>query len=260
MKGSLSEALGLRDREMISLTGAGGKTSLMFCLARELYLEGKRVITTTTTKIMEPRADESPHLFVAQDAEGIRKGVRERLHVYRHLTLAGGRLGAGKLSGIDPELLNNMWDSFEIDAMVVEADGAAGRSIKAPREKEPVIPSSTTLVIAVLGVDGVEKELNDENAFQAKRVSSLTGIPLGEKMTEEGMASLMVHPQGLFKGAPSSSRWIAFLNKVEIQGGFDRGARIARKIFEKAPTRIERVILGQLRSDPPAVEVMIHHP
>ncbi|MCJ7704365.1 MAG: hypothetical protein MUO28_02375, partial [Desulfobacterales bacterium] len=52
--GSLSEALGLRAREMISLTGAGGKTTLLFRLARELSLEGKKVITTTTTKILEP--------------------------------------------------------------------------------------------------------------------------------------------------------------------------------------------------------------
>ncbi|MDI7259853.1 MAG: selenium cofactor biosynthesis protein YqeC [Thermodesulfobacteriota bacterium] len=255
-KGSLSEALGLGTREMISLTGAGGKTTLMFRLAKDLILEGKKVITTTTTKILKPAAEESRHLFVAQDEEKIGEFINHHLDKYRHITLVGERLGAGKLKGILPGLLNNLWNSYEIDAMIIEADGAAGRPVKAPREAEPVIPSSTTLVVAILGVDGVEKELNDENVFQAERVSRLTGIPVGRKMTEEGMALLMVHPEGLFKGAPSTSKLIAFLNKVEILDGLIRANRIAQKIFEKGHPRIERVILGQLRSEPPVAEAI----
>jgi hypothetical protein len=51
---SLTEALGIEAREMISLVGAGGKTTLMFRLAKELSLSGKRLVTTTTTKILEP--------------------------------------------------------------------------------------------------------------------------------------------------------------------------------------------------------------
>ena len=37
----LSESLGLGKREVISLVGAGGKTTLMFRLAKELVLERK---------------------------------------------------------------------------------------------------------------------------------------------------------------------------------------------------------------------------
>ena len=36
----LTEALGLRAKEVISLVGAGGKTTLMFRLAKELSLGG----------------------------------------------------------------------------------------------------------------------------------------------------------------------------------------------------------------------------
>jgi len=255
-KGSLSEALELGAREMISLTGAGGKTTLMFRLARELFLEGKKVVTTTTTKILEPSEDETSHLFVSGDEERIKEFVDRHLDEYGYITLAKERIEGGKLRGISPEFADSLWNLYDIDVLIIEADGAAGRPVKAPREGEPVIPSSTTLVVAILGLDGVGKELNDQNVFQAKQISKLTGIPEDEKITEEGMALLMTHPEGLFKGASNSSRLAAFLNKVDIPDGVAKAKKITRNIFEKKDVKIDRVILGQLKSEPPVVEVI----
>ena len=70
------------------------------------------------------------------------------------------------------------------------------------------------------------------------------------------MAILMTHPEGLFKGAPSSSRVVAFLNKVDIPKGVAKAKSIAQKIFEKKHRQIERVVLGQLKNEPPVVEVI----
>jgi probable selenium-dependent hydroxylase accessory protein YqeC len=254
--GLLSESLGLKKREVISLAGAGGKTTLMFCLAKELFLAGKKVVTTTTTKILEPASGETVSLFINLDEEKLKQFVLEHLDEYRHITIARERLGSGKLKGVSSDLANDLWRSSEIDYVIIEADGAAGRPIKAPREREPVIPSSTTLVVAILGLDGVEMEINEENVFQAERVSKLTGIPMGKKMTDEAMAVLVAHPEGIFKGAPSSSRVIAFLNKVDIRDGVAKAKGIAQKIIERKHPKIERVLLGQLRHEPRVVEVI----
>ncbi len=208
----LIEALGLKEKEVISLVGAGGKTTLMYRLAKELILSGKRVVTTTTTKILEPKPEETNSLFVDSDERKIKDFVWRHLDQYHHLTVARERLGSGKLKGVSPDLVNELWSFDKINTIIVEADGAAGRTVKAPREWEPVIPTSTTVVIAILGVDGVGRELNEENAFHAEGISKITGIPVGERLTDEALAILMVHAGGLFKGAPSSSRVIAFLN------------------------------------------------
>jgi probable selenium-dependent hydroxylase accessory protein YqeC len=112
------------------------------------------------------------------------------------------------------------------------------------------------LVVAILGVDGMEMELNEENVFQPERVSKITGIPMGERLTDEAMAILMTHAEGVFKGAPSSSRVVAFLNKVDIPNGVARAKRIAQKIIEKKNSQIERVVLGQLKNEPPVAEVI----
>jgi len=254
--GELLESLGLKAREMISLAGAGGKTTLMFRLAKELFLKGRRVVTTTTTKILEPASGETVSLFINLDEEELKQFVHKHLDEYKHITIARERLESGKLKGVSSDLVNDFWSSNEIDYIIIEADGAAGRPVKAPREGEPVIPSSTTLVMAILGVDGVEREVNEENVFQAERVSRLTGIPIGEKMTDEAMAILMTHPEGIFKGTPSSSRVIAFLNKVDIPNGVVKGKGIAQKIIERKHPQIERVVLGQLRNEPPVVDVI----
>jgi probable selenium-dependent hydroxylase accessory protein YqeC len=253
---TLIESLDLRGREVISLVGAGGKTTLMFCLAKELLLAGKKVVTTTTTKIMEPSPEETPCLFVYSDEEKLKQVVLQHIDEYRHITLAWKRLESRKLEGISPDLVRLLCNAPEIDMMIIEADGAAGRPVKAPREWEPVIPSQTTLVIGLLGADGVGKELNEENLFQAERISKLTGIPMGEKMTCEGMALLMLHPQGIFKGTPHSSRRVAFINKVDVPEGMIWGRAIGKEILKKGSPQIERMILGQLKSEPPVAEVI----
>ena len=252
----LIEALGLKKREVISLTGAGGKTTLMFRLARELFLAGKKVVTTTTTKILEPASGETVSLFIHPDEEELQQWVYRHLDEHKHITIAREKLESGKLKGVSSNLVNDLFRLNRVDYLIVESDGAAGRPVKAPREGEPVIPSSTTLVVAILGVDGVEKELNEENVFQAERVSKMTGVPIGRKMTDEAMAILMTHPEGIFKGAPSSSRVIAFLNKVDTPSRMIRAKEIAQDVIRRKHPQIERVISGQLRNEPPVLEVM----
>jgi probable selenium-dependent hydroxylase accessory protein YqeC len=213
-------------------------------------------VTTTTTKILEPALEETGFLFIDPDEEKIKEFVRRQLDQYHHVTVATGRLGSAKLKGISPNLVNGLWQIRGIDAIIVEADGAAGRPVKAPRENEPVIPTTTTLVVAILGADGMGKELNDENVFRAERVSKLAGILVGERLTDETMAILMTHPEGIFKGAPPSSRVVAFLNKVDIPDGIAKAKGIAQKILNKRNGQIERIVLGQLKSEPPIAEVI----
>jgi probable selenium-dependent hydroxylase accessory protein YqeC len=205
---------------------------------------------------MEPSSEETPCLFVQSDEEKLKQLALQHIDQFRHITLARERIESMKLKGISPDLVSLLWNSPEIDMMIIEADGAAGRPVKAPREWEPVIPSHTTLVIGLLGVDGVGKELNEENLFQAERISQLTGIPMGGKMTCGGMAILMVHPQGILKGAPHSSRRVAFINKVDVPKGMMWGREIGKEILEKGSPQIERVILGRLKSELPVAEVM----
>ncbi len=253
--GCLSESLRLGSKEIISLVGAGGKTTLMFRLAKELADKGKCVVTTTTTKILEPLPTESPRLFVSPKSEEIGRFLNEHLSSYRHITVAQERLESGKLKGVPPDFIEELSGFEKTDFLIVEADGAAGHPVKAPREGEPVIPRNTTLTVALAGVDGLGLELREENIFRSERVAQLTGLPLGSRMTEQAMAVLITHEKGILKGVPEASRIIVFLNKVDIIDGVEKGERIVRRVLDQGHPRIERIILGQLKKEPPVIKI-----
>src|SRR5579884_3209168 len=170
---TLSEALGVRDRRVVAFTGGGGKTTAMFRLARELAAE--RVLVTTTTKIWVPRPDEAA-LVLADDPDG----ACERLRAgwARGVRALGTAVTPeGKLQGVPPEWVAGLRRAA--DRVLVEADGAAGKPLTAPRVHEPVIPPSAALVVPVAGVDAVGAALDDEHAHRVAEIAALTGCAPG---------------------------------------------------------------------------------
>lgn len=250
----LKGALNIQPGEVVSLVGGGGKTTLMFTLARELASTGKSVITTTTTRILEPSPAETPLLIVEADERLMLSAVLYSLDKYRHITLARERLPSGKLIGVSPELVVKLAELEPVSYIIVEADGAAQRPLKAPNATEPVIPPNTSLVIPVVGVDAVGCRLTGENVFRAQIASELLGLPLGELVSAEAIALLITHTQGIAKGSPAQARIIPFINKMDLDKGLFKGRDLAAKILAMRHPRIERVVLGQVQSPEPAVE------
>ena len=74
----------MKERELITLVGAGGKTTLMFALANELLAGHKKIITTTTTKIYPPEPGQSPALILG--GREVFPEIEEVLARYGHIT------------------------------------------------------------------------------------------------------------------------------------------------------------------------------
>ncbi len=252
----LKEALGIKPGEVISLVGGGGKTTLMFALAKELASRGKSVITTTTTKILEPSPSETPLLLLEANEERMVRALSQNVDKYRHITLASERLASGKLRGVSPEFVAKLAKLNQVSYIIVEADGAARQPLKAPNPTEPVIPYNTSLVIPIVGIDAVGCRLTEENVFRPEIVSQLLGLPLGEVISVEAIAVLVTHPQGLVKGSPASARIVPFINKVDLEKGLARGRDLASKILAMRHPQIEQVILGHAQLPEVVVEVI----
>ena len=253
----LKEALDTKPGEVISLVGGGGKTTIMFALAHELAGNGNCVIITTTTKIFEPSSSETQLLLVEKDDEKMIRLLLENMADYRHITLASEKLAAsGKLDGIAPELVVRLAELNQVTYVIVEADGAAHRSLKAPNATEPVIPESTSLVIPVVGIDAVGCRLGEEDVFRPEIVSRLLGLALGAVISTEAIASLLTHHEGIIKGSPARARIVPFINKVDLDEGLNRGRDLAGKILARGHPRIRQVILGQAQLPEPVAEVV----
>lgn len=209
--------------QIISLTGGGGKTSLMYLLAQELSEAGKRVISTSTTRIAPPRISQTGGLYL-ETRQKVSKGIRRRLDKTGHITVAHRYLpGLGKLEGITVQNAQKLPQIAAAAHVIVEADGAKKKPLKAPADHEPVIPEKTDVCIAVMGLDALGKPLEKQWVFRPEIVSELTGIEHGDPVTAGCMAMLATAPMGLFKGCPSSARRIVFLNKMDLPNA-ERGA------------------------------------
>ena len=252
----LVDTLALRGHEIISLVGAGGKTTLMFALARELRERGRTVITTTTTKISEPLAEEAPCLVIEADEAPAIALIKDGLSRDGHCTFAARRFPGGKIGGADPAFIQRLAQEQTADYIIVEADGARRLPLKAPGEDEPVIPSATTLLIPIVGIDALGRPLDNETAFRPERIAKLTGTKFGDPITAHIIARLMSHPQGLLKGALPGARIIPFINKVETIKGLAGARTIAHEVLRQGPKEIERVVLSRLFFHRLIVEVM----
>jgi probable selenium-dependent hydroxylase accessory protein YqeC len=250
---TLAGALAIRDGEVVSLVGGGGKTTLLFALGRELSFRRKGVILTTTTKIWEPAPSSDFALFLSDQISEIKAWITQSLEAYPCLLVASGRLAEGKLQGIVPWWTKEIISLPVVSAILVEADGASGRSLKAPREGEPVLPPNTTLLVPVVGIDVLGRLLDAENVFRSEIAARILKKPIGCRVTCEMIAALL---REMTRGKPSTARVIPFLNKMDLPGGLEKGRRLAKVLLSPGKGKVEKVILGQAQGSPGVREIV----
>ncbi len=256
-KDNLIEAFGLQHHRRVALVGAGGKTALMYALARELVNSGRPVITTTSTRIYPPEPEQSPHLELLEGKAVSRGLLSNLLHRYGHVTLADRMLPVGKVTGLNPAAFSRLFREAEDAHVIVEADGAARRSLKAPREHEPVVPEGTSLVVGVMGLSALYRPLDAETVFAPERFARLSGIPMGAMVTPDATAALAAHPEGLFKSSPPDAERIPFLNQSDAPGRLHPILETAHLILKRG--RFRRTVFGSLRSMEPVVVLTPSH-
>ncbi|MEA2024760.1 MAG: selenium cofactor biosynthesis protein YqeC, partial [Actinomycetota bacterium] len=188
---SLADRIGIGKRELISIVGAGGKSTILFTLGRDLATPSGRVILTTTTKMAEDQITE-PTCWSDDPAN-----VEEALEPGRPLFVAIGRV-PGKITGPTPENVDRLFLETTADHILVEADGARSMSIKAPAHHEPAIPGASTTVIVVAAIDAIGSPIS-EVAHRPELVAKIAGTGPGDPLTIEGAARVLLHPNGGMK-------------------------------------------------------------
>lgn len=255
----LRESLPFKDGGVVSLVGAGGKTTFMFRLARELALAGESVLTTTTTKIFMPSAEQSAHVIIEADPERLLRKAGKLKEKHIHITAGREFLASqGKLAGLGPDVINQIWDTDLFRWILVEADGAAFRPLKAPAAHEPVIPSRSAYVGAIIGMDALGKPLAEQWVFRANLFSQITGLPLGAAVSEESIAAIILDQKGLMKGSPARAGRFVFLNKADREPLVEAGKKIGSLIFKKSGLQFEKVLIGVLKPEPSVILFQDH--
>lgn len=248
----LVEALDAQNEKVVALVGGGGKTTIMSRLAAELAGLGSRVVITTTTRIYPPTSPQVDVNVLCEDCAQLMSQVRESLASCRVVGVGLGLDQDGKQRGIPADWVAEL--AKLADNVIVEADGAAGKPLKAPADYEPVIPPSTTLVVAVVGIDAIGLPLHDANVHRPARIAAITRLRLGDPITVEAVADVIQHPQGIAKGAPGGARIVPFLNKVDRHERLAQARQIAHLLVERA---VAGVVIGNVQSEDPVLETIM---
>lgn len=240
---SLLDALGVKPGDLVALAGGGGKTSLMYALAREARAAGLRTAVATTTKILPPPPNPELTLFLADSPDAL---LAADYSPAAALRIIGSRLNeAGKVVGVPPEWCDALMTGGNLDLLIVEGDGSRGLPLKAPGPDEPVIPAKTTLFVALVGLGCLGIPLG-ECAFRAELVAAMTRTALTAPVTPETVSKLLNHPAGLGKGRPRAARAVAFLNQADLAD--PTAARLLAQSVLSPGSPWERVAIGSLNN------------
>lgn len=241
----LSRALRVQSKEIVAFVGGGGKTSALFCLADELTALGKRVVTTTTTKLGAAQVARGagatlPLRYVA--SRDFRLRVQDTLAQKSRVLIIGEDVEGDKVAGVPPVFIDELAARVDVDAVIYEADGARGFAFKAPAAHEPVLAASTTLLVPVMGVTALGAPLDDAHVHRAEIVARLAGAHIGDTVTPRIAAHVLAHNEGGLKNKPRAARIIALVNQIENDAQLDAARALARLLLDHAV--IEAVAIG----------------
>ncbi|WP_420629549.1 selenium cofactor biosynthesis protein YqeC [Candidatus Leptofilum sp.] len=237
-------------KEMIAFVGGGGKTSLLFALGAAL--PGRRILTTTTRIFTVQMSQAQELIFATEGTEENEKKIGAALD-RRGSCLVVGEVVGEKATGIPPQMADGWLARPDVDFVLVEADGSRMRPIKAPAPHEPVIPAKTTLVVPVVGIDALDGRFSQVTHRPEIAEALLQYSVIGNQLSVNDVARLIVHPQGGLKGVPDRARVVPFINKVETAAQLTAARQIAHQLLQTP--RIERVVIGAVKSEKPVREV-----
>ena len=240
----------LSARGLVAVVGAGGKKSTLYTLARRL----DRAVLTATVRI--PIFDEEVESVVVTDdpvaaveaADSFPVGVvpeREREDRYR---------------GYDRETVADLASRVadETDAVLVKADGARTRLLKAPDDREPQIPATADTVLPIASAQVVGKPLSDKHVHRVERVAAVTELDRGDEIRFSDVAAVLASEAGGLKDAPEDATVVPVVNMVDDDALRAIGEDIAQQVLDRTAddSRVDRVVLTRMTADEPVVAVV----
>lgn len=237
---TLARALRVGSSPCIAFIGAGGKTTAMFQVARELPTP---VIVTATSHLgLWQTALADTHIITESSAP-----LEELEHGLQGVILITGEIKGERTKPIDSNLLNwlHQFCGYHSVPLLIEADGSREKPLKAWADHEPPIPSFVEMVVQVVGLSGVSKPLIGEYVHRPEIFSRLSGLALEETITPASLVRVLTHPEGTARHMPVRTRKVVLLNQAdtpELQS-------LAQGMSQSLMTTYDSVIISSLKQN-----------
>jgi molybdenum cofactor cytidylyltransferase len=186
-----------------------------------------------------PLADE--HLILAPGEDLLEKIPSN----FKKIVITGLAGSDDRLAALTTPQLETLRDYCQKKGapLLIEADGARQKAIKAPAEHEPAIPAWVDQVIVVAGLSALGKPLDGENVHRPERFAALSGLALGDEITVEALVHVLGSANGGLKNIPENAQRTLFLNQADTPLLQSQAGRIASAFEGEYP----RVMIGSLQ-------------
>ena len=197
-------AFEIKKNDIITITGTGGKTSLMWALAYELKNYG-RVLVTTSTKIGVPKNRKVDYFFDSFEKYELPKEDKAIVCMGEKVP---GQEKIGSLKEDDLEFLKK-----DFDYILIEGDGSRNLPLKMWKDHEPVIYNLSTKVIGVFSAKILNEKVSPELIYNYEAfVDKIKGTVIDKDV----ISQLVSYDKGLFKGFSGDK--MVFFNQVDNDG------------------------------------------
>ncbi|PSP72430.1 putative selenium-dependent hydroxylase accessory protein YqeC [Halobacteriales archaeon QS_3_64_16] len=244
----LATALAVGD--LTCVVGAGGKKTTLYALAARL----DRAVVTATVRI--PIFDEQvARVAVTDDPAGAIEQVAER-----PLGVVPEREREDRYLGYNLAVVNDFAERTD-DPLLVKADGARTRWLKAPDEREPQLPREADTVLPIASARVIGEPLTDERVHRPEHVAAITERAVGEEIEPSDVAAVLASTRGGLKDVPEKATVVPVVNMVDDGELEATGRRIARGVLDRAgpgtgsPT-VSRIVLARMTASDPVVNVV----
>ncbi len=233
----------LRDTSglILAAVGAGGKSSFIFRLAKQIP---PPVVITTTTHLWYEQALLGDKLLFLESGQDLVKQLDDLSSGYSVVCKPG--ILDGRVGGPAPEILKLLAEIMQERniPLLIEADGSRMHSIKAPDIDEPNIPSWVNVVVVVVGMNCIGKPLTPQWVHRSELFSSLVNAKMGDDINSEIIADYLLNPHGGLKNIPIKAKKYVLLNQADTEPLRATGAAIAKELIKT----YNGVMIGRLNS------------
>lgn len=214
----LLKALGLDglSAPIISVIGAGGKTTVIQKMADEYRSQKLPVIVTTTTHMRHP---DVPCFLGKPDMIEFARILKQEKMVYMGTPVGDGKIGAFPMVFLEAVRILGV-------PMLIEADGARERPFKVPAEHEPVLWEKTTIAVGVMGLDAVGNPIKDV-CHRPDETARFLGKKETDILTVQDMVTIGLSERGYKKHMDPYMKYHIILNKADNESRIKSGETIA---------------------------------
>ncbi len=227
--------------DQIAFIGSGGKTSLIFSIAKELFPE--KCVITTTTKMAMSEVAMADHSIQLDHIDNLDLDKLKKISIIYQRDFAEGPV---KIIGLPAKPLREFSRKLKKEGipLLIEADGSKRKPLKFPGDNEPNIPEFVNKVCVVVGLSALGKPFSSEIVHRFEYFSNYLKINAGEVISPEHLFNYLVLPNGGLKSIPPRAEKILFLHQSDCLVDFDQINEIALKL----QSQYDQVILSRIEN------------